>query len=231
MVRSMKEKYYTEKNIEKQAKKYLEEIAYLREGRNWDIEKKKAALLVIDMQKYFVDETSHFCIPSARAIVKNIKSLQDAFLSHQLPVFQTRHLNTDQNAGQMFNWWGELIREEDPISEIIDDLHDDRVEIIKKSQYDALLNTNLETLLKSNGVNLLVVTGVMTHLCCESTTRGGFMRGYEMLFTIDATATHHEDFHRATLMNLAHGFAVPFLTSELLAALNRKNRQKAILKS
>ncbi len=224
----MKEKYYTEKNIDKQAKKYLDEIALLRDGRKWNLDKKKAALLVIDMQKYFVDESSHFCIPSARAIVKNIKSLQDTFLSYHLPVFQTRHLNTEQNAGQMLNWWGELIREEDPISEIIDDLRDNRIEIIKKSQYDALLNTNLETILRSKKIDLLVVTGVMTHLCCESTTRGAFMRGIEVLFTIDATATHHEDFHRATLMNLAHGFAVPVLTSELLSELNQKTKQKTI---
>ncbi len=222
MVRSMKEKYYTEKNIEKQAKKFLDEIAYLRDSHNWNLDKKKAALLVIDMQKYFVDESSHFCILSARAIVKNIKNLQDAFLAHHLPVFQTRHLNTEQNAGQMLGWWGELIREEDPLSEIVDDLHDDRIEIVNKSQYDALLNTNLETLLKYKEIGLVVVTGVMTHLCCESTTRGAFMRGFEVLFTIDASATHHEDFHRATLMNLAHGFAVPVLTSELLSELDQK---------
>jgi bifunctional isochorismate lyase / aryl carrier protein len=226
----MKENYYTEKNIDKQAQKYLDEIAYLREGRTWDLNNKKAALLVIDMQKYFVEESSHFSFPSARAIVKNIKSLQDTFLNMHLPVFQTRHLNNDQNAGQMFNWWGELISENDPISEIIDDLRDDRVKIIKKSQYDAFLNTELETIVKEKGIDLFVVTGVMTHLCCESTTRGGFMRGYEMLFTIDANATHHEDFHRATLMNLAHGFAVPVLTSELLSELNRKTKQKAELR-
>jgi len=216
----MKEKYYAEKSIDKQARKFLDEIAYLRNWHDWSIDNKKAALLVVDMQRYFVDESSHSCIPSAPAIVKNIKSLQDKFLSLDLPVFQTRHLNTDQNAGQLLNWWGEVIREKDPLSEIIDDLHDDRAVILKKSQYDAFLNTELETLLKEMGIHLLVVTGVMTHLCCESTARGGFMRGFEILFTIDGTATHHEDFHRSTLINLAHGFAVPVLVSEILSALD-----------
>jgi len=215
----MKEKYYTNKNIDIQAQKFLDEVKYLRDWHDWKL-KKKAALLVIDMQKYFLDESSHACISSAPAIVKNVKQLQDAFLSHDLPVVQTRHLNNDQNAGQLLNWWGEVIREENPLSEIIDDLRDDRVDIIKKSQYDAFLNTDLETILKDKGISQLAVTGVMTHLCCESTARAAFMRGFEVLFTINGTATHHEDFHRATLMNLAHGFAIPLLTSELLTELN-----------
>jgi len=55
------------------------------------------------------------------------------------------------------------------------------------------------------------------------TARSAFMRGFEVFFTIDGTATYNEGFHQATLLNLAHGFAKPVLVSELLARLGVAN--------
>jgi isochorismate hydrolase len=48
-----------------------------------------------------------------------------------------------------------------------------------------------------------------------------FQRGFEVYFLVDGTATYSEQFHRATLLNLSHGFAVPVLTSEILKDLER----------
>jgi len=62
----------------------------------------------------------------------------------------------------------------------------------------------------------------MTHLCCESSARSAFMRGFEVLFTIDGTATYREDFHRAAILNLAHGFAHPVLTGEIIKGLENR---------
>ncbi|MES0360330.1 MAG: isochorismatase family protein, partial [Anaerolineales bacterium] len=59
-------------------------------------------------------------------------------------------------------------------------------------------------------------SGVMTHLCCETTARSAFVRGFEVFFVIDGTATYNEDYHMATLLNLAHGFTTPVLTKEVL---------------
>ncbi len=59
----------------------------------------------------------------------------------------------------------------------------------------------------------------MTHLCCETTARSAFVRGFEVFFTIDGTATYNKEFHFATLHNLAHGFALPILVDEILDAV------------
>ena len=53
----------------------------------------------------------------------------------------------------------------------------------------------------------VVITGVMTHLCCETTARSAFVRGYRVWFPVDGTATFNLDFHLGTLRALAHGFA------------------------
>jgi isochorismate hydrolase len=67
----------------------------------------------------------------------------------------------------------------------------------------------------------------MTHLCCETTARSAFIHGFEVFFTIDGTATYTEAHHRATLLNLANGFATPVLVAELLAACQRENHASA----
>jgi isochorismate hydrolase len=59
----------------------------------------------------------------------------------------------------------------------------------------------------------------MTHLCCETTARSAFVRGFEVFFTIDGTATYNQGFHLGTLVNLSHGFATPVLASEILSTL------------
>ena len=62
----------------------------------------------------------------------------------------------------------------------------------------------------------------MANLCCESTARAAFMRGFEVFFTIDGTAANNKDFHMASLLNLSYGFAIPILTKEILALANVK---------
>ncbi|MCL0073039.1 isochorismatase family protein, partial [Dehalococcoidia bacterium] len=91
--------------------------------------------------------------------------------------------------------------------------------VIEKSQYDAFYETPLDEMLREKGVTQIVICGVMSHLCCETTARSAFVRGFEVFFTVDGTATYTEAFHRATLLNLAHGFAVPVLTHEILDKL------------
>ncbi|MCP4152595.1 MAG: isochorismatase family protein, partial [bacterium] len=75
-------------------------------------------------------------------------------------------------------------------------------------------------------ITRVIITGVMTHLCCETTARSAFVRNFEVYFTIDATATYNREFHKSTLLNLSHGFASPVLTSDILnlMKINGKNK-------
>ena len=91
--------------------------------------------------------------------------------------------------------------------------------LIQKTQYDAFYNTKLDEALKERGITHTVICGVMTHLCCETTARSAFVRGYEVWFTVDGTATYNRDFHMGTLRSLAHGFVTPVLVGEVVEAL------------
>ncbi len=185
----MKKSYFTFNLIHKKSIEMLHKIIGNKHKCKFIFEPHRSALLIIDMQKYFLNNTSHAYIPSAQAIIPGIKELIEEYNIKRLPIFFTRHLNTIQNAKLMAKWWKDLIREENPLSEIIDELNVSYGTVLKKSQYDAFYDTPLEELLKKKGINQIVICGIMTHLCCETTARSAFMRGFEVFFTIDGTAT------------------------------------------
>lgn len=212
-----KEAYFTRDNISSKSMKMLEDLMCLR--RQKPFVREQSALLILDMQKYFLSEASHAFIPSSTAIVGGINRLVRAFSDHGLPVIVTRHINTPENAGRMSTWWREILTEDHPMSLLIDELECDNTVCLHKGQYDAFYETPLRDILIEKRVRQIVICGVMTHLCCETTARSSFVRGYDVFFAIDGTATYNEAFHRATLLNLSHGFAVPVLIEEIIAGM------------
>ena len=159
------------------------------------------------MQDFFLSGQSHAHVPSSEAIIPNIIKLIEKFEDAGSPIVFTRHLNTPENAGMMSRWWRDILNKENPLSEISSKFDSMKHEIIEKSQYDAFFNTKLNYFLKENEIKTVVICGVMTHLCCETTARSAFVNGYEVVFPVDTTATYNLEFHKSTLRNLSHGFA------------------------
>jgi isochorismate hydrolase len=215
----LKEEYFTTSNIASKASSMLRETpARSRPGLAFKPE--TSALLILDMQEYFLRPESHAYVPSARIILPGLQALVKAWTVKGLPVIYTRHLNNAENAAGMAIWWRELLLDENPLSAISSDFDSVTGVVVQKSQYDAFFGTSLEAKLRELGRVQVVICGVMTHLCCETTARSAFMRGFEVFFPVDGTATYNEAFHRATLLNLSHGFASLTLIGNLLAALN-----------
>lgn len=214
--------YFSIDNIEKISQDMLEQFSRERHRRISTYNPVKSALLILDMQDYFLEPTSHAFIPSAPAIVSRLKALAQAYYAQNLPVIFTQHLNTLQDAGSMARWWNDLIRIDNPQSAIIPDFDFSSRYVLRKSQYDAFYQTALEDNLQKKGVTQVVVTGVMTHLCCETTARSAFVRGFAVFFIVDGTATYNEDHHMAALRNLSHGFATLMLAKEIQEILHQQ---------
>ncbi len=209
----MKETYFTPENIAERAAALLRSADGYRREPPPRIAADGTALLILDMQRCFLEGDSHAFVPSAPAVIGQINALTAACEN----VIRTRHANTRENAGAMGRWWRDLVGE-DPLGEL-DHRLDARGDILVKTQYDAFYGTDLEKILRERGVKAVVVCGVMTHLCCETTARSAFVRGFDVYLPVDATATYTEALHRASLLTLAHGFAVPLLTADLLRRL------------
>ena len=190
-----------------------------RERKGLTFQPQRAALLIIDMQKYFLDRRSHAYIPGSPQVLRKVKELAEAFRKRKLPVILTRHVNTGKNAGLMGLWWDDLITSQGGLSRIDPKLRRLSSLVVRKTQYDAFHKTPLERLLRGKRVSQLVITGVATHLCCETTARAAFVRGFAVFLPVDATATFGRDYFRASLLNLAHGFAVLTSVKELIHKL------------
>ncbi len=182
----------------------------------------KAALLAIDMQEYFLRPESHAFLPAAPVILANVLALAEGCEQAGRPVLLTRHANTPANSRQMARWWREILTADHPLGAIAPGLARPGRAVIDKSQYDAFIATDLEERLRAAGVEQLVIAGVATHLCCESTARSAFARGFAVFMALDATATWNRRLHMASLRSLAHACAVPLRTTDLLAALAGK---------
>ena len=212
-----KEKYFTGRNIAATAASMAGELP--RNRRAAAFLPAAAALLVIDMQDYFLCPASHAFLPAAPAIVPGIRALIAAFRRSSRPVYFTRHGSGAGDAGQMAVWWRELLTRNHPLGAIAAGLPAAGDAVIEKSQYDAFFHTDLEARLRRDGVRQLVLTGVTTHLCCECTARSAFVRGFAVFMVIDGTATLNRELHVSSLRGLALGCALPVLGADLLAAM------------
>jgi nicotinamidase-related amidase len=184
----------------------------------------KSALIVVDMQMFFLDPGSptHACGgPGARPAVKRLVA---AFRRAKRPVVFTRHVHhpTGMDLGLMGWWWEGACFEGSEASEIHPDLAPLPGEkIVFKHRYSAFDNTDRETTLRCLGIGDLVVCGVMTNLCCESTARDAYFRDYRVFVPADGTGTITEEMQMASLLNLAFGFAYVTSSGKLISQLKR----------
>ncbi len=219
----MKEAYLTEKNYHKKLEMWMAKLGPQRDRHpDFTYAPEHSLLLVIDMQHYFIEDTAHAFIPVGKFILGKINALIAAYYKKDLPVVFTRYcVEREEEKDIMFRWWGGVLLCNDPIASLREELDTKKGAVIDKPGYSAFYKTGLSEILAERGITKLLITGVMTHLCCETTARDAFQRGFEVYFVMDGTGTYNEEIHTATLFNLAHGFAVPVTAGEILGRLER----------
>jgi nicotinamidase-related amidase len=110
-----------------------------------------------------------------------------------------------------FDW--ELMAE---VAELVTD----DTPIIRKNVYDAFLFTDLEKQLRDQGVGRVVICGVMTDCCCDTTGRSAFCRGFETWLVSDATGSADKRQHEAGLKAWEFGFGDVISTKEVMKRLS-----------
>ena len=202
---------------------------WMREIRPYNIHrmtlrKKKACLLVVDMQNEFLTDSGADFFHNAEDIVPNVKRVIDACRKAAISVIYTGHRHEDPavDGGMTAEWWPEIksgrcLVKGKKGAEIYGPLAPRKGErVIYKHRYSAFYNTDLEIVLRGMGVTDLIITGILTNVCCETTARDAFMRDFRVFFVADATATSEPEFQVATLKNLAYAFAYVLTADSLL---------------
>lgn len=210
--------YVTSETLTAKSREWLGRISSYNVHR-MELDVKKSALLVIDMQNFFLDPSSPSFLCAGMAILPGLRRLIGFARKAKMPVIYSSHAHHPAkiDAGILGWWWNEMCiegTEESQIHPQIEPEQDDKV--IPKHRYSAFYNTDLETILRCLKIEDLVISGVMTNICCESTTREAYFRDYRTFFLADATATSTEEMHLASLLNLAYGFSYVTTAEEII---------------
>jgi ureidoacrylate peracid hydrolase len=93
---------------------------------------------------------------------------------------------------------------------------------IHKHRYSAFTATNLDLLLRARDVRTIIVTGVSTNVCVETTFRAGFELGYAVVVPPETCASWNENLHEAALENVRHRFGVTPPVDDILNIWNKQ---------
>ena len=150
------------------------------------LEPGRTALLVVDMQRGFLDPGEAMEVPPAREIVPRIRVLLDCFRAKRLPVVFTEFVYSESAPLLV----GALHPEHRPAPGEL---------VVRKRGYDGFAGTPLDGALRARGVTSLVVTGTMTDICVLATVIGALHREYRVTVVEDGVATLWPEIQRATL--------------------------------
>lgn len=228
--------YYVRKESLREKVREWKEIIKPYNTHPLKLDVNNSALLVIDMQKFFLNPESETFTEGGLAIVENIRNLIQAYRQKNLPVIYTCHVHksAQMDGGIMSWWWKGICLEGTEEAKVYDEIKPRPEEkIVYKHRYSAFYNTDLETVLRCLNVKDIVITGIMTNMCCESTAREAYYRDYRVFFLMDATGSVNEDLHLATLKNVAFGFAYVTDTEEISSYFkkikNKKVKQEKVI--
>jgi bifunctional isochorismate lyase/aryl carrier protein len=211
--------YVTEQTLARSCREWLKRVrSNVAPRPGLQIDPSRCALLVIDMVRYFAEPTGRCFLPAAAAVTPRIARLVSAWHSFGGAVVFTRHGHEGpQDLGMLGRFFDDYIRAGEPESELIDALAPGRGDrVLRKTTYDAFLGTALAEHLEQAGASQVLVTGVLTHMCCETTARAAFCRGFEVYLAADAAASSSEERHVASLEALADAVAIVLSTEEIL---------------
>ena len=178
------------------------------------------ALVLVDFQRAFVEPGFHTSLTDAPAAWLRAESLLAAFEDARLPTVVTRPAPPAPPRGRaMARWWKTFLLESSPESELCDPRLASADLCLTKEHYSAFLHTGLSSWLRERGVETVVIAGVMTHICVDSTARDAFQLGFDVVVVSDACASKHRELHNASLLTLSHAVARVASSPDVTAAL------------
>jgi ureidoacrylate peracid hydrolase len=201
----------------------------------------REALLIIDMQRGFCDPKGSmarmgFDVGPCAAAIEPCRALIGAARAAGTPIFYTRYVYRADYADGGFlvnelipalkesgcvaegSWDAELVPELTPQSGDY---------VIDKNRFSAFYGTRLEPFLRSLGIQTLIVGGVTTNMCVETTVRDASQRDYRVYVVRQATGEVDPARHESALTSLGFGFAYVVDLEPMLGALAAKARIEA----
>ena len=184
------------------------------------------AILVIDMQNGFIEKGATFQAPNGLDIIPSIDSLVEYGRAHTIPVIWTQSDHSPPGGGLVLERYPiikhkGLFWKGDPSFELYKSMSQPEPgeHRIEKHKYDAFHDTDLDAVLRNMKKDTVIISGVATEVCCESTARAAFFHDYKVVFLRDATAAFNPELQDLTCDRMDQLFARVINTKELLDTL------------
>ena len=205
------------------------------------IDAARTALVVIDMQNYYMAEGFPNESPVARAVVPNVNRLAAALRASggRVVWVQTdsaealakwgnhhRYKLTPQNAQRRI----EKLAATDEGFKLYKTLEPKPEDLyVRKIKFSAMIgdSSNLDRVLREQGIEVLLIAGTKTNVCCDSTARDASMMEYRVAMISDCTATLSDEEHAAALNNFQVSFGDVMTVDEALARLVPAGKRSA----
>jgi len=224
------------------------ELIHLKDRAPFVLDDRTTALLVIDMQRYFVSPhyplmrtfeklvpgvSAGYCERVNASVIPNVRLLLDCLRARRMPVVYTA-IGTALQAGQDLNpMWKALDRlsldtvgermfpaVDEPSWRIDDSVAPQPGEmVLNKTSSGTLNSTMLDQTLRNMGIESVLVCGVTTDVCVETTARDAADRGFDVTIVEDACTAFSSDLHRAALQAFSYAFGRVRNTRAVIDAL------------
>jgi ureidoacrylate peracid hydrolase len=211
-----------------------------RRGRyHWfdRLEARKTALLVIDMQEAFCAPGAPAEVPGARNVVPAINVLSGALRDLGVAVIWVLHANSHKDGRSDWEMFFDHVVADEVRARTLESLAPGRQavwseldvmpadHVVIKNRYSAFISgsSQLERLLRSLGVDTVLIAGTKTNVCCEATARDAMMLDFKVVLMSDCCAALSDDEHRATLENIIQQFGDVMTGPEVLQRLRGTN--------
>ncbi|YCI80676.1 isochorismatase [Enterobacteriaceae bacterium] len=185
---------------------------------SWPFEPQRAALLIHDMQDYFVNFWGDNCAMMEQ-VIANIAALRQFCKQQGIPVYYTAQPKDQSDADRALlnDMWGPGLNKHPEQQQVVAALAPDADDtVLVKWRYSAFHRSPLEQALKETGRDQLIITGVYAHIGCMTTATDAFMRDIKPFMVADALADFSREEHLMALNYVAGRAGRVVMTAELL---------------
>lgn len=216
----MKERYLDGTNAERVLGSITQALQGTR-GRRPLPDLARSALVLLDLQRVFVDPDSPAFLPAWPAVQPNARRLAAAFRTAGRPVVMTRHVHpAGDTGGTLGHFFGRLLTPDDPLSELSPSWEPGPADaVVDKPRHSAWERSDLAETLDSLEVDATVLAGVQAHLCVLATAVESGSHDVLPVVALDAIAAPTLGLHTATLVSLSGGLAWVATTDEIAGRL------------
>nr|WP_318382775.1 isochorismatase [uncultured Enterobacter sp.] len=198
---------------------------------SWAFEPARAALLIHDMQDYFINFWGDNC-PMMEQVIANIAALRAFCKQHNIPVYYTAQPKdqSDEDRALLNDMWGPGLTRKPEEQKVVAALAPDAADtVLVKWRYSAFHRSPLEQMLNESGRNQLLITGVYAHIGCMTTATDAFMRDIKPFMVADALADFSREEHLMSLNYVAGRSGRVVMTDDLLPAPMSKAALRAVI--